>query len=239
MRDKRLELTLRLPARPLRLDIDPQFDVFRRLHSREIPPALSQLFGAQRLMLILPAAASAAVRQGYMHLAKTWQQKAPHQIEIRWDDTFTSLPADRAIWLCGWENRWRSLLDTTLSAYDIAMQPNALRLAKAELQRAEHAIVVTARHPFNAQLPIAWLGADRPQALPGLARKLPHYGKYSYLSFSGDEPTNHLKGQWPVVRSPMTIQFAQVNDHNQPTPMAKLRTRPPLISIPPAAGSTH
>ena len=34
-------------ARPVRIDIDPQFDVFRRLDSREIPSALSQGFGAE------------------------------------------------------------------------------------------------------------------------------------------------------------------------------------------------
>ena len=34
-------------------------------------------------------------------------------------------------------------------------------------------------------------------------RKLPHYGKYSYLVFEGDEPTNIIKGQWPVLNSPL------------------------------------
>ena len=43
-----------------------------------------------------------------------------------------------------------------------------------------------------------WLGCDNPAAFPGLARKLPHYGSYSYLAFSGDAPTNTLKGQWRV-----------------------------------------
>ena len=43
--------------------------------------------------------------------------------------------------------------------------------------------------------------ADNPAALAGLARKLPHYGKYSYVAFKGDEPTNDAKGQWPVLGS--------------------------------------
>jgi hypothetical protein len=40
-------------------------------------------------------------------------------------------------------------------------------------------------------------------ALPGLARKLPHYGKYSLLGFEGDEPANTAKDTWPVVASPL------------------------------------
>ena len=45
---KRTEITLELPARPLQIDVDAQFDVFRRLHRNEIPPAVSQAIGAER-----------------------------------------------------------------------------------------------------------------------------------------------------------------------------------------------
>jgi aminopeptidase N len=227
MPDKHLDLRLRLPSRPLRLDIDPQFDIFRRLHRQEMPPALSQLFGADRLLLVLPAAAPQAGRRAYEKLAQTWQKTSSQQIEIRWDDTMTALPTDRAVWLFGWENRWRSLLAAALAGYDLTLHRDRVRLHKTELRRDKYAVVLTARHPSNAQLPIAWLGADQPAALPGLARKLPHYGKYSYLSFSGDAPTIHLKGQWPVMQSPMTRHLSQ----RVQIPMGKLQARPPLISI--------
>jgi hypothetical protein len=36
-----------------------------------------------------------------------------------------------------------------------------------------------------------------------VARKLSHYGKYSYLAF--DQATNLLKGTWPVTRSPLRV----------------------------------
>ena len=55
--------------------------------------------------------------------------------------------------------------------------------------------------------PFGFIGCDNPNAMAGLARKLPHYGKYSYLGFKGDAPSNVLKGQWPVLNSPMTIVF--------------------------------
>src|SRR5262249_11721391 len=58
MAEKRLEFTLRLPAQPWRVDIDSEFDLFRRLHREEIPPALTQLFGADKFLLVLPAAAA-------------------------------------------------------------------------------------------------------------------------------------------------------------------------------------
>ena len=37
MAEKHLEFTLRLPAQPWRVDVDPEFDLFRRLHREEIP----------------------------------------------------------------------------------------------------------------------------------------------------------------------------------------------------------
>ncbi len=51
---------------------------------------------------------------------------------------------------------------------------------------------------------MAWLTIGNDQAGPGLSRKLPHYGKYSYLAFEGAEPTNVAKGQWPAVNSPLS-----------------------------------
>jgi hypothetical protein len=48
------------------------------------------------------------------------------------------------------------------------------------------------------------VAAATPAAIPGLARKLPHYGKYGYLTFTGDGPDNRLKGQWPPGDSALT-----------------------------------
>jgi len=68
--------------------------------------------------------------------------------------------------------------------------------------------VVLARHPANPGQALAWVAVDNPAALPGLGRKLPHYGKYSYLGFAGDTPDNILKGQWPVIASPLSVSLA-------------------------------
>ncbi len=51
---------------------------------------------------------------------------------------------------------------------------------------AGHTLVLTARHPQNVEKAIGYLAVDPVAAFPGLGRKLPHYGKYSYLGFEGD-----------------------------------------------------
>jgi Peptidase family M1 domain len=228
MPEKRLELTLRFPVLPWRVDVDPEFDLFRRLHHEEIPPALTQMFGADQALLVLPAAATTELRQGYQQMAQAW----PQVLEIRWDQTLETLPPDRAVWLFGWESRFLPEVATALTAYGVRFTQEGVHLAETVLTREQHAVVLTMRHPKNPQLTLAWVATHNLAALPGLRRKLPHYGTYSFLGFAGDEPTNIVKGQWPVLASPMSVLLTPAaGSHSQKTP-AKLAPRSPLATLP-------
>jgi hypothetical protein len=77
---------------------------------------------------------------------------------------------------------------------------------------------------------LGWLAADRAAALPGLGRKLPHYGRYGYAGFEGDEPTNVVKGEWPVGRSPLSALVASPEGETRDVPRARLATRPALAA---------
>jgi hypothetical protein len=96
---------------------------------------------------------------------------------------------------------------------------------------------LTARHPANETQTLVWLAADNIGAVPGLTRKLPHYSKYSYLAFQGDEPTNIAKGQWEVLDSPMSHWFAS-DDQQPPVRItSSLAERQALAQLPPAFSS--
>ncbi len=225
---KEVSLELELPAAPLRLDIDPEFDVFRRLDRNEIPPAISQAMGADRVMMVLPAAAPAALRAAYDTLAAAWQAGDPAKFSIAVDRDLEVLPDDRAVWLFGWDNRFREQPVHALNQYAFNDAGDTLTIAGTPLARSQHAVVVMARHPGNPDQALGWLATDEPAALAGLGRKLPHYGRYSYLAFTGTEPTNVLKGQWPVVASPLSVTLAEA------TGTATLKPRTPLAE--PQAG---
>jgi len=231
MAEKRLEFTLHLPAQPWRVDVDPEFDLFRRLHREEIPPALTQLFGADKALLLLPSAASAELQQGYQQLAQAWPQAASQALEIRWDQEIEALPTDRAIWLFGWENRFLPEVITALTPYGVDLTQEDMHLEGTLLTRAQHAVVLTVRHPQNPQQTLAWVAAQNVAALPGLGRKLPHYGTYSFLGFAEDEPVNIVKGQWSVLASPMSVLLAPADNPPQKA-AAQLAPRRPLISLP-------
>jgi hypothetical protein len=233
MRKKRLKLKVRLPARPLRLDVDPEFDLFRRLDRDEIPPALTQAFGAKKMLIVLPSAATENLLQGYRELSESLRQSGPDDVEVKLDTEVERLPSDRAVTILGWENLFRSEIVSGLSGHDVIINQTGVRIGRSEIQRDNHSVVLTARHPENEDLSLTWVASDLPEALPGLGRKLPHYHKYSYLGFEGEEPTNVAKGRWAVFDSPMTV-FVPPKDGTIPkAKMGELAHRAPLAILPP------
>jgi len=214
------------------VDVDPEFDLFRRLHREEIPPALTQLFGADKVLLLLPADASAELKQGYRQLAQAWPQASSQALEIGWDQEIEALPTDRAIWLFGWENRFLPEVITALTPYSVGLTQAGVRLEGTPLTHAQHAVVLTIRHPKNPQQTLAWVATQNVAALSGLGRKLPHYGTYSFLGFAGDEPINIVKGQWSVLASPMSVLLAPAPGSLPQEAAAQLAPRRPLIAMP-------
>jgi len=193
---------LELDAEPLAVAVDPDFDLFRLLDPRETPPSIGQIFGEPQILALLPSAASDEERDRYRELVEGWVSDA-HEVRVVLDSELEELPADRAAWVLGAENRFANLFQGwrgRAAADDTLGNP---LLADTAAVIPGHCQVVIARHPAQLERAVGWIVVDPPAALPGLVRKLPHYGKYSYLAFAGEEPTNVLKGQWPADDSPL------------------------------------
>ncbi len=237
MTSKRQRFELPLQARPVRLEVDPEFDVFRRLDRNEIPPALTQAFGASRALIVLPSAASGRIRDAYRTLARSWAEQRQSQIDVKYDNEINELPDGRAVWILGWNNRFRSVVQAALADYAYADKDDMIDIADETLSRAEHSMVVVTRHPGNPTEALAWVATDNAAAIPGLGRKLPHYGKYSYLAFTGDEPANVVKGQWPVIGSPLSLAIVPPGAEQQSIAPPRLALRTALAELPPVFSS--
>ena len=228
MTTKQQTFSFVLDCEPLRLEVDPQFNLMRRLDYREIPPSLSKMFGAEKILMILPSAASEDELAKYQQLSSIWKSDKGDEFTIRLDSEVDELPADRGIWVLGWENRWYSAVQTGLESYDAEISRSSVRFGTSAHDAAENSFVVALRHPENTDLALTWLTAHDAEAVAGLARKLPHYGKYSYLGFSGTEPTNSAKGQWPSVGSPLAADLAEYS-----VALPQLEKRPALATLAP------
>ncbi len=227
------DFEISVPARPLRIDIDPEFDVFRRLDRDEIPPAISQALGAKKMLVILPAAAGKELLKAYRAFADSLSASGPDKVDVKLDSEVKHLPKDSAVTILGWDNRYRGGMLKAGKDYDLEVTREELRISKTRITKENHSVVLTARSPGSRDQALLFIAADRPTSLPGLGRKLPHYHKYSYLAFEGEEPANILKGRWPVVNSPLTAFFRDSSGTLSQIERGKLAPRQVLVSLPP------
>lgn len=229
------QAVIALPRRPVRVALDPCYDLFRRLDVRELPPSLGRLFGAPKAVIVLPSQAPEKTALAWSALADRWGEGNP-SLSVVADRDLTEIPTDAAVWIFGRENLFCPLDAADLKMQGAAIGADSVRLAGNDYSLARHAFAMTIRHPANEEQVLCWLGAGLPESLPGLGRKLPHYGKYSYLAFEGTEPTNVAKGQWPALDNPMAMTLAGDGAPTaaEPTqPNASIPTRPPLADKPP------
>jgi aminopeptidase N len=234
MDQRRIELHFHLPSRPVRVDLDPEFDLFRRLDLGEIPPAISQALGAKKMLVILPSSADDAMLKAYRNFSSLLMRSGPDAVEVILDTDLKEFPADRSIAVLGRENRFFDRVIAALAAYDVKAGKKYLRIGKTEIRNENDSVVLAGRNPENRDLAVMFIGTGLAEALPGLGRKLPHYHKYSYLVFEGDEPVNVVKGRWPVLDSPMTALIPQEDGNLPKVEMGVLAPREPLAVLPPA-----
>jgi hypothetical protein len=219
-------------SRPLALHVDPEYDLFRKLDPRETPPSIGQIFGEPEIVAVLPAAAEQQEIEAYRRLMDGWTSDS-HAIELRSDSDPGDLPVDRAVWLLGWGNRLAAEHFKAAPDLDLEIAPTRISLGADETPRQSHSLVVIRRHPANLEKAVGWLAIDPAAAFPGMGRKLPHYGKYSYLAFEGDEPTNVVKGQWPTRDSPLTVDLRPTSERPQPLASPAPPQRAALAELPP------
>ncbi len=196
------------PDVPLMVHVDPWFDVFRKLDPRETPPSIGQIFGEPRVLAVLPSDAQPAEIAAWRELFRGWQSGS-HAIEVKLDTEVMELPADRAVWVAGRANRWASRVLVS-GPRGLSVGESAVVIDGMSIALTKNTIVLTARHPGNVEKAVGLLLADSPAALPALGRKLPHYGKYSYLGFEGNDATNFAKGQWQESDSPLDVDIRRL-----------------------------
>jgi hypothetical protein len=244
------EFTLDLPAEPYRVEIDPEFDVFRRLNRDEVPPSFSRAYGAQRTMVIIPAGLQGEKETAYRRFAETIQKNRSGDFEIKTDVELTSLAdlagkGEMTIWVLGFENQLVRELGTELDDYGVKLDSATVQINGQALQKAEHGFAFVLASPSDRKQTVAWVALESQTPLsvsPVFGAKLPHYGKYSFAAFefsnglvaegglSSPSPkvTHRLSGQWPTLHSPLSMPVRQPDGSYLNLPKAQLAPRVPL-----------
>jgi hypothetical protein len=232
-RDAVTPFSIETTSKPTAVAVDPAFDVFRILDPRETAPSIGQLFGASEVVAVLPTE-PAAETGAWREMLGAWKSPS-NKITVVTDREIKKLPADRSVWLLGRQNRLAAALFADEPALGLRVSASGVKIGDQELPFAGHSHVLTHRHPDDPRLAVGWVTTDPAEARMGLARKLPHYGKYSWLAFAGTEPTNVAKGEWPTSDSPLIVNL---QNPGKPAVLAPLPRRTALAE-PPAAYSAE
>jgi hypothetical protein len=203
--------------RPLKLSIDPQFQLMRTLDRSEVPSTLSQIFGARKAMLILPK--ESPMLEEYKALADMWKQTQEAQgksLVISYDADQEQLPSDMPVWVFGYDNLLYGKVEIG-ARYREHLQEGEWDQIRS--LAGDNTLVYTLPGAGPDQT-IGFVGTHSQAAIKGLGRKLLHYGSYGYLGFEGDAPDNVLKGVFPVLDSQMerTMDYPDHPVVNQPLP---------------------
>ena len=202
--------TFYFKQQPLAVTLDPDYDVFRLLHANERPATLGRLFGAKKQLMVLPANATAEQMKAWQQLAAAWSRRYNNVelvYDIENDNRIKALPDGVAVWLLGWNNELLKDQQHYLTSTSQQLTGNAVTIGRQQLHADKHAVVLL--DTDNSRIPLAFIGADAPEAIALMARKLPHYSSYGVLAFELPEVKNIIKQHLPVLNSPMTWKLDQ------------------------------
>ncbi|MSQ20036.1 MAG: M1 family peptidase [Betaproteobacteria bacterium] len=171
--------TLTAHERPTGIVLDPDFRVLRRLDPAELPPIFRQVMLDPDTTLIVPTT-DARFRAEANNLAAKFLDHPPHP----GDPDRLPVKGPVLVMLKGGDGEaWLSAHDFTAPPREMPSSGTA-RVWTTRNREGVLALVITARDA---------------EALAGLARPLPHYGRQSWLVVDGQKVTH--RGVWPA-RSP-------------------------------------
>ncbi len=202
MNEKESKYKISLNDEPLKILVDPQFDLMRKLDPKESPPTFTKAYGAEQALIVLPGKDENNFEQ-YKNFVELWIKGNESKFTIKTQEEIQELPAEGAVMLLSLNNKFASLVNDAIRGYGSEILKTGVRYGKREIQSEDNSFFISVANPKNIKAVITLLSIGNKNAVEGLNNKLPHYGKYSYLAFNGNEPTNIDKGVWPVTGSPL------------------------------------
>ncbi len=207
-----------LASAPRAVLLDPWHEVFRRLNKGEVPPSISQTHGDAKAQMVFTNKEEGPFKSAYAHLASTLQ--GSENTSGKW-----SRKTEHSIWLLGRDFKMNAKTLEWLETGGVVLKQNAIIIDGKSFSLDENSIALTFPHPVSPEHSVTWVMLHSADAAKGLARKLPHYGKYGYLVFNGEAPANVAKGTWPANPEGRLHRFSK-----GPLPLPKQK---PLVAFRP------
>ena len=188
-------------SKPLRLIADPACDVMRRLFPDELPPAINALKSSSSVLVVFSADLEPEVKQaartlllslGLQNYEVTEENKISREQLLENDILVVGYPQNKSL--------LRHLPD------QVVIHQRSFILNKTLYDQSSDVFFGVFDHPFVQERIAALFFILSSWQAETVARKITHYGKYSYLAFRNGQ--NRDKGIWPIERSPLEYQWS-------------------------------
>ncbi len=192
---------------PRSLAVDPETNVFRLLYPSEIPATINSIKGAKKLVAVYSGPISPEVEETF----KTLLVGLNHgDVPIRTEGNVDLQKIkDSSLLFFGLPRTERLQKFFTARPEGMVLSPDKFSLDGLLSSSDADCLFAVFKHPQEEGkwvalfLPVTGTKKD---SILAAARKITHYGKYSYLSFF--RGTNRVKGLWEVSSSPLVIRLS-------------------------------
>ena len=190
-------IVLKLNSPPIKLSIDPEYDLLRTLHQEERVVSWSFFMGPNPIWVI-PEAENETIYDKFLEFfrKKNWEIKDPGTYGK------SDLTSHNLI-LLGVDN------PVTKSYFGAMAKP------------AKGIVIEARKHPLNRDKSVLLVSATDQEQVELVLRKLSHYGKYSYLSFvdgkivDRDIKPGHMGINYSLADEPQIMPTNRVQSFNE------------------------
>jgi hypothetical protein len=185
---------------PVALTVDPDYDLFRRLYPSEIPPSINTIKSASSLVVITAADLAGDLKKAADTLLPSLGVKNYRVVaEDRLDATAIG---ESDLLLIGLPSR-----TDLLAAVDgrVTLTKQSFELEGVTYRDPSDVFFGVFERSDGTRRATALFFPLSSEYAELVARKITHYGSYSYLAFNRGQ--NRDKGVWPTLASPLIHRF--------------------------------
>jgi hypothetical protein len=203
---KATNFELSADTKPLRLSLDPGYDIMRRIHDAEIPPSINALKSSTAVLFVFAEKVSPQTKKAARLLALSLGLK---QYKFAAGSTVSKKQLhENDLVIIGHPGQ-KSLLRRL--PQQIVTNPLSFSLNDKVYHQKSDVFFGVFAHPFTDNRVAALFRPLSNEYAETAARKITHYGKYSYLVFQNGK--NRAKGIWTPDSSPLVYDWRQNAGH--------------------------
>ena len=197
-RETPFQITTSMP--PRRLLVDPNAHVFRRLFPEEIPASVNNIRGSQSLLAVISNDITPDTAEASLLLLRALRQEGIRVIEET--DFSPDRHEGRDVLFIGLPENYADPLYRTTS---LSLSADRLKFKDQTYSGDHTALFAAVPSPADSEATWAYFIPLSAAAAQDAARRIPHYGRYSYLVFH--QGANQDKGIWEIQDSPLIHNF--------------------------------